>query len=121
VLRGGIGLISDLYPASFAHSLGGNPPNVFVSTIRTGLINAGGPGSAPAIAAASANAFISGFAAGETLAQLQQAVAPAPFAPPGYFSIPPTVRSPKFLQWSFEMQRQIGAKNVLALRYNGNH
>jgi hypothetical protein len=121
VLRGGIGLFSDLYPASFAHSLGGNPPNVFVSTIGTGLINAGGPGSAPAIAAASANAFISGFAAGETRAQLQQAVAPAPFAPPGYYSIPSMTRSPKSLQWSVEIQRQFGAENVLTVRYNGNH
>ncbi len=121
VFRGGIGLFSDLYPAIFVDSLTGNPPSAFAPRVGTGLINAGGPGSAPAIAAASANAFKSGFAAGDTLGQLQQAVAPAPFAPPDYFSIPPTVRSPKFLQWSFEMQRQIGAKNVLALRYNGNH
>jgi hypothetical protein len=121
VFRGGIGLFSDLYPSSFAGNLGGNPPNIFAAPIRTGLINAGGPGSAPAIAAASANAFQSGFTGGDTLTQIQQAVAPAPFAPPGYYSIPSTVRSPKFLQWNFEIQQQVGTANVLALRYMGNH
>ena len=121
VFRVGIGLFSDLYPAFFAGTLAGNPPDTFFALIRTGLINTGGPGSAPAIAAASANAFQSGFAGGETLAQIQQAVAPSPFAPPGYYSIPSTVRSPKSLQWNFEIQRQLGLNNVLALRYMGNH
>ncbi len=121
VFRGGIGLFSDLYPAFFASFLGGNPPNSFAPSIRTGLINAGGTGSAPAIAAASASAFASGFAAGATLAQLQQAVAPAPFGPPQYDSMPGTLRSPKSLQWSLEVQRQFGASNVLSIRYMGNH
>jgi hypothetical protein len=121
VLRAGIGLFADLYPTSFANNLAGIPPNNFPALFRTGLINAGGPGSAPAIAAASANAFQSGFAAGDTLAQIQQAVAPSPLAPPNYSSIPSTVRSPKSLQWDFEVQRQLGVNNVLALRYMGNH
>ena len=121
VFRAGVGLFSDLYPALFAGNLGLNPPNIFVPVIRTGLINTGGSGSAPAIAAASADAFASGFAAGDTLAQIQQAVAPSPFAPPGYHSIPSTVRSPKSLQWNVEIQRQLGTDNVLVLRYMGNH
>ena len=62
VFRGGIGLFSDLYPVSFVDFVGGNPPSIFTPFIRgTGLINAGGPGSAPAIAAASAHAFTNGF------------------------------------------------------------
>ncbi len=121
VFRAGVGLFSDLYPAIFADTNGGNPPDTFFAKIQTGLINAGGPGSAPAIAVASANAFQSGFAGGDTLTQIQQAAAPAPFAPPQYYSIPSTVRSPKSLQWNFEIQRQLGADNVLALRYMGNH
>jgi hypothetical protein len=121
VFRGGMGLFSDLYPVSFANSMAGNPPNIFMPSIRAGLIDAGGPGSAPAIAAASANAFTSGFAAGDTLGQIQQTVAPAPFAPPAYYSLPSMARSPKYLQWTFEMQRQFGPANVLSIRYNGNH
>ena len=121
VFRAGIGLFSDLYPASFVGNLGGNAPNTFTSVIHTGLINAGEPGSAPSIAIASANAFQTGFANGDTLTQIQQAVAPAPFAPPAYYSVPSTVRSPKSLQWNFEVQRLLGTDNVLTLRYMGNH
>ncbi len=120
VFRGGLGLFSDLYPASFAGQLGINPPNTFFPSIQTGSINSGGPGSAPAIAAASANAFERGFASGATLEQLQQAVAPAPYGPPDYTSLPSTVRSPKFLQWSLEIQHQFSVHEVLALRYMGN-
>jgi hypothetical protein len=120
VVRGGIGLFSDLYAAFFADTMAGNPPNVFTPTIYSGLVNTGGPGSAPAIVAASANAFENQFARGATLAQLQQAVAPATFVPPGYYSIPPTLRSPKYLEWSFEIDRQFRSKNALSLRYIGN-
>src|SRR5439155_24008345 len=83
--------------------------------------NTGGPGSAPAIALASANAFERQFAGGATLAQLQQAAAPATFSPPGYYSLPSTLRNPKYVEWSFEVQRQLGAKNVVSVRYLGNH
>jgi hypothetical protein len=121
VLRGGIGLFSDLYPALFAGTMAGNPPNVFTAGIRTGLVNTSGTGSAPAIAAASANAFQSQYAQGATLSQLQQAVLPAPFGAPPYYSIPSTVRSPKYLEWSFEIQQQLGGRNVLTVRYSGHY
>lgn len=121
VFRGGLGLFADLYPASFAGELGINPPTTFFPSIASGLINGSGSGSAPAIAAASANAFATGFASGATLAQLQQAVAPAPYGPPSFYSMPATVYSPKFLQWTFEIQHQFGMHNVLSARYMGNH
>jgi hypothetical protein len=121
VLRGGIGLFSDLYPAYFVSTIAGNAPNVFQALIYTGLVNTAGAGSAPGIAAASARAFESQFAKGATLAQLQQATAPAPFAPPTYYSIPSTLRTPKYVEWSFDIQQQIGDKNVFLVHYAGNH
>jgi hypothetical protein len=121
VVRGGIGLFSDLYPALFAGGMAGNAPNVFSAILSQGLLNNSGPGSAPAIALASATAFQSGFGAGATLTQLQQAVAPAAFAPPEYYSLPQTVRSPRYLEWSLDVQHQFGAHNVLTIRYAGNH
>jgi len=120
VFRGGVGLFSDLYPAYFAGTMAGNPPDVFSATIRSGLLNTVEARSAAGIAAASAGAFEKQFAGGATLTQLQQAVAPASFAAPGYTSIPPTMRSPRFLEWSFEIERQFGTHNVLTLRYAGN-
>jgi hypothetical protein len=123
VLRGGIGLFYDLYASSFSDLMGFlNPPGVVTPVVTTGLINTtDGPGSAPAIAAASANAFQSQFAKGATLAQLQQAVAPWSFSPPSALSLPLKLRSPKYLEWSLEVERRLGAKNVLTVRYLGNY
>jgi hypothetical protein len=122
VIRGGIGLFYDLYAAAFAGYLGGNPPEVFQSgLIKTGLINAGGPGSAAAIAAASANKFQAEFSGGATLPQLQQAVAPASFVSPSFYSMPSKTLAPKSLQWTLEVQRQLGRDDVFTVRYTGNH
>jgi hypothetical protein len=121
VIRGGVGLFSDQFPAFFAGSLFGNSPNVFTPTIRTGTVNTGGAGSAPAIAIATAQAFQSGFTGGATLAQLQARLAPVAFTPPGYFTIPSTLNDTKFLEWSFEVQHQFLTKNVFTVSYVGNH
>ncbi|HWC17304.1 MAG TPA: carboxypeptidase regulatory-like domain-containing protein, partial [Terriglobales bacterium] len=121
VLRAGIGLFTDLYPAVWDSALAQNAPNVFSPLIHAGLVDKSGAQSAPAIAAASAAAFQKGFASGATLDQLQAAVAPARFTPPNFFSIPQTFSTPKFLEWSAEIQREVGERNVLSLRYAGNH
>jgi outer membrane receptor protein involved in Fe transport len=121
VLRGGVGLFSDQFPSFIVGSLFGNSPRVFTPTVRTGTVNTGGAGSSPAIAAATAQAFQSGFANGATLAQLQAALAPVAFTPPGYFSIPSTLNNPKYLEWSFEVQHQFLTKNVFSVTYAGNH
>ncbi|HKD06094.1 MAG TPA: carboxypeptidase regulatory-like domain-containing protein [Bryobacteraceae bacterium] len=121
VFRGGIGVFSDLYAAAFAATVAGNAPNVYTPTIRTGLVLEEGAASAPGIATASANAFMTGFANGATLAQLQQAVAPAAFSPPPYLSLSSTVHTPRYLEWSLEMEHRLGTQNALTLRYAGNY
>jgi hypothetical protein len=73
------------------------------------------------IAAATAKAFQSQFASGATLAQLEQAVGAAAFGPPSYYSIPATLRTPKYLEWSAEIQHKLGARTVLTVQYRGNH
>ncbi len=121
VIRGGVGVFADLFPAFLASSVFANTPNVFSATVRAANINSSGAGSGPAIATSSGNAFQSGFANGATLAGLQAAVAPVTFVPPGMFSIPQQFAAPKFLEYSFEIQQQIGQKNVATISYVGNH
>jgi len=121
IFRGGIGVFSDLYPTAFVGVLAGNAPNVYMPTIKKGLVLEEGANSAPGIATASTNAFVTGFANGATLAQLQQAVAPAAFSPPPYLSLPSTVHIPRYLEWSLEMERRIGVQSALTLRYVGNY
>jgi hypothetical protein len=120
VLRGGIGLFSDMYPGALISSITGNSPNVFTPSVRVGAIDAGGAGSAPAISIATGRAFQSGFDNGATLAQLRAALAPVTFTPPPYFSIPSHFKVQKFLEWSFEVQHEIGLRSVLTLSYVGN-
>jgi hypothetical protein len=122
VVRGGIGLFADSYPTLFISRLAGNVPNVFFSSIHQGLVATGiVPGSAASIASASASAFQNGFANGATLSGLQQSVAPAFFSPPGYYSLPSAIKTPKYLEWSLEIQQQIGRNGVFIARYAGNH
>lgn len=121
VFRGGIGLFSDQFPAFFSSSLYSQAPVVFTPAVRAGLINSGGAGSSPAIASATAAAFFSGFSSGATLAQLNSALQPVGFTAPAYFSIPSTLNNTKYLEWSFEVQQELGPKNVLTLSYVGNH
>lgn len=121
VIRGGVGLFSDLFPSFFAGSLFSNAPNVFTPTVRLGTVNTGGAGSSPAIAVATGQAFLSGFASGATLSQLQASLAPVAFTPPGYFNIPTNFNNSKYLEWSFEVQQQIATKNVVTISYVGNH
>jgi hypothetical protein len=120
VIRGGVGLFSDTGPALVSGNIFVNAPNVFTPSVRTGSVNFGGAGSAPAIAVATGQAFQSGFANGFTLAQFQQALAPVAFTPPGYYGIPGDALNPKYLEWSFEIQQQFGAKNVFTASYVGN-
>jgi hypothetical protein len=121
VIRGGVGLFSDEAPAFLASTIAGNAPNSFIPSVRTGTINSGGAGSAVAISQATGKAFQSGFANGATLAQLQAALAPVTFTKPAYADIASKIKSGKYVQWNFEIQQQLGAKNVLSLDYVGNH
>lgn len=121
VIRGGIGLFPDLFPGTLASSIFGNSPNVFTPAVRTGVIDSGGAGSAPAIAIATGETFMTGFANGFTRAQMRQALAPVAFTEPGYTTIPNQLNNAKYLEWSFEIQQELGPKNVLTLSYVGNH
>jgi Carboxypeptidase regulatory-like domain/TonB-dependent Receptor Plug Domain/TonB dependent receptor len=121
VIRGGFGIFADQFPSYFIGALSSQAPYVFTPSVRQALINSSGPGSGPAIAANSAAAFKTGFANGATLAQLQAAVAPVTLALPGYTSVASEMKSSKYSEWNFEIQQQIGAKNVFSVGYVGNH
>ncbi len=73
VIRGGIGLFSTNYTDGLAGTLANQMPNKFApSGLNFGNIGlADDPSSSAYFAQASANAFFNGFAAGYTLAQIQ--------------------------------------------------
>ena len=123
VLRGGIGIFSDMFPGTLASSIFLNSPNVFTPAVNTGVVNASGTGSAPDIAAATYQAFQNGFKSGLTRAQIASALAGlgVAFTEPAYFAVPDKMLNPKYLEWNFEVQQAIGKNDVVSINYVGNH
>ena len=124
VIRGGIGLFTDLYPAVIVDRFITNAPNVARFDANSGLIatNVNGtvvPGSLRDVDIQSNAAFQAGFANGATLADLQAAT--PLFTPPTFNDIGRKLLNPKFLEWNFEVQQQLGSKSSLSVNYVGNH
>jgi outer membrane receptor protein involved in Fe transport len=122
VVRGGVGLFSDLAPGILVASVFQNPPFPYTAFVQDGsqVGTTANSNSAAVSALNQYNAFASGFANGATLAQLNATV-PGGFGPMNFFSTPAKLTTPQYLEWSFEVQKQIGQKNILILTYSGNH
>jgi hypothetical protein len=123
VLRGGIGVFSDLYQGVLLDNLVNNAPltNQFlVAPLKSAPPVAPlASGSVEQLAINSNTSFMNAFASGGTLASIQ---ASNPFfAPPSYFSVANQINNPKYLEWNFEIQQAIDPKTVLTLNYVGTH
>jgi hypothetical protein len=127
VVRGGVGLFTDLYPATLADQYALNsptsnrfvfrPPNPMPISPADTANSLGAP-VGQQIAACN-GAFNSAFTGGQSLAQYQ-AAAPG-CAIPDYNSIlQHTVSNPKYLEWNIEIQHSIGQKTAVSLNYVGN-
>jgi len=133
VIRGGVGLFTDLYPGFLADRFITNLPNVSSFTVQ-GTV--GGPNDNIPIApgtslngvpdgftqvTASNGALHSLFASGGTFNSIKAALAPIPFARPNFNSVDTNVRNPKYLEWNLMVEKSIGTRNSFALNYVGNH
>jgi len=114
VLRGGIGLFSDLYPGTIIDSFARNSPslNSFILSFLP-YSPAEGVNSAVQTAAATNAAFLSNFNSGGNAITL-------PTARPTFNSVVSTLKNPKYLEWNFEIQQAIGSKTSVNLNYVGN-
>jgi Carboxypeptidase regulatory-like domain len=132
VIRGGIGLFTDLYPATLIDSYANQSPTSNRFTFRppnpmpispADTSNPLGPPVEAQIATCN-TLFNSTFTSGGTLADYNSA-ARALFgttcAKPDFNSIlPSTVANPKYVEWNLEVQRSFGTKSVLSVNYVGN-
>ena len=119
VLRGGVGIFYDPVPGAIGQAQAYNPPlwNPFAVT---GYSLA--PEEANSLwqnAAASNSAFVNGFLAGQTLAQIQ--VADPNFTPPSVTTPPNTLPSPQYQKWSIQAQQNFSTSTSLTISYFGNH
>ena len=118
VIRGGVGIFSDLYPGTLADSFARNSPQVNQFVLFGTPLSNTEPGNGFATAAASQAAFASGFASGATFGSLAAAV--PGFARPAYTSIVDNIKNPKYLEYNLEVEQQIGSKTSVSVNYVGN-
>ncbi len=122
VIRGGIGLFSNLFAGSVASSVFRNAPSVFNANVKFGEVGLPTDTASSAYAAAAAaGVFRTGFSAGDTLTQLQSALGKIPFSAPSYYSAPNNFVAPKVTEWSLSIEHPVTHHDVLALTYAGNH
>jgi hypothetical protein len=122
VVRGGIGTFSTVFAASIAGTFAGQAPNKFTPSVTFGTVGMpSDTGSSANTSYASNSVFQTGFSQGYTLSQIQAALKPISFGLPSFTSVPKDFAAPKYTEWSFGIERQISARNVFAVNYDGNH
>jgi Carboxypeptidase regulatory-like domain len=119
VLRGGVGIFFDPLPASLVNLTAANPPVVNAFTLSGDNLTPNETTSLFKDAAASNTAFLDGFDAGQTLAQIRETV--PGFSPPGIIIPGGKTFSPQYQKWSLEIQQAFGASTSATLGYYGNH
>jgi len=124
-VRGGIGMFSDAPPGTLARRFLANAPNVATFSYKsTGLVDPTlSSGSAYNYLGSSASAFESGFKSGETLAEIQAAVAAqgSKYSAPNYWAAVDHFKTPKTLEWNLETQFQLSHADVIDFNYVGNY
>ena len=121
VIRGGIGIFSDIFPGTIATSFDTNSPlkNTFVAS---GLQLAPGlPGSAQTATTSSNTAFLSGFSSGLNIGQIESGPGGSLFSPPTFTNSANKIRYPTYQEWNLEVEQAIGSKMSFSINYVGNH
>ncbi len=119
VIRGGLGVFYDPVPGILAHALSLNFPLFDSYAITRDNLTPNETTNLFQDAFASNMAFRSGFAAGETLADIKEV--DHNFSPPGFTTQNGRIRSPQYQRWSLELQHAFGAKASFTVGYFGHH
>ena len=118
VIRGGIGIFYDQLP-DLVTPFSNNTPIVNSFTVFGDNLTPNEVTSVFKTAAASNQAFLNGFASGQTLAQIEAQI--RKFTPPS-LQIPQSVTHlPQYQEWSLEVKQTLGAATSLSVGYHGNH
>ena len=119
VLRGGVGIFYDPLPGSVFTALRANPPLVNSFRVTNNNLTPNETASLFKDAANSNAAFVNGFAAGETLAQIQSKI--PQFFPPAFDNAGGSIDPPQYQKWNLELQQTFGTGTTLSIGYFGHH
>jgi len=117
VVRGGIGIFHDFFPATVADSFLNNAP-LYNQFFVSGAMTPTAPGSATSIAAGANQSFVNGFNSGATYNQL---LSDPNFFAPSLFNSARSIHAPQYQEWNLELQQGIGQKTSFSINYVGNH
>lgn len=122
VIRGGVGLFSDSFQGLILEQTQLSFPNRYFAGVSSGAV-AQGTGSAQAVAAGSAQAVLGGFSQGATFNSLTNTLATQgiQFTAPNYATTPHEFRSPRYLEFSLQLQQAITQSDAIIISYAGNH
>ena len=119
VLRGGVGIFYDPLPGSVFTPFRVNPP--LINSFQA-IDNNLAPNETTSLfkdTASSNTAFVNGFYAGETLAQIQAKI--PQFFPPAFNDPGGSIDSPQYQKWNLELQQTFGTETTLSIGYFGHH
>ncbi|HXM20434.1 MAG TPA: carboxypeptidase regulatory-like domain-containing protein [Terriglobales bacterium] len=119
VLRGGIGMFSDLYPGTLASGYLAQAPQDPTFTLGAGFFSPDQPGSDQSLVAGCNTAFRSTYAGGGTIGDYK-AAAPGCISP-DYRNAVNHLKNPTYVEWNLELQHSIGNRTAISVNYVGNH
>ena len=118
VLRGGIGIFGDSFPAVLVDNFSSNPP-VLNSFQVAGALSPASAGNVFQLASGANASFVNAFSSGGTLASIQ---ASNPFfAAPTITSSDSEIRQPRYQEWNLQIEQDLGWNSVFSVNYVGNH
>src|SRR5260370_28527560 len=116
VLRGGVGLFTDLSPGTILDLYTTNFPQVTSFNLPSGGVAFNEAGSGATLLGLCNSAFQTAYNSGGTLGTLQSA-APAGFAGPNLQATNSKNLNPKYVEWNLELQRALGSRTVVSVYY----
>lgn len=119
VIRGGIGIFHDFFPATVADNFLNNAPLYNQFFVGPGALAPLVPGDIQAQASGANSAFVNGFASGGTFNSIS--LSSPFFVPPAVFNSARKVDAPQYQEWNIELQQGIGQKTSVSINYVGNH
>jgi hypothetical protein len=125
VIRGGVGLFTDLYPATLLSLYTTNFPQVTSFTVQNGTIATNEANSGFNIIPQCNTAFQTAYNSGGGLSGPNgfNTLAPAGCQNqvPSVYATNGKVLNPKYLEWNVEVQHSFGNRTVVSANYVGNH
>jgi len=124
VIRGGVGVFSDLYPGFLLDSWTTNFPEVTsFALVNAGTLDPEGTSSEPpavSVITGCNTAFQNNYKAGGTMTSFLNS-APSGCSVPNLNDAPSKLLNPKYVEWNLEIQHSLGSNTVISLNYVGNH